>query len=104
MATPYVTSLAALYKLKSKNASKLAQSDFLDDATVHAELALKEEQGETRSFVGQVDLLYFAQKLKDANEDTTTATPPTLDAVKGPEKEPDAESAPNIYPLYADFN
>jgi subtilisin family serine protease len=96
MATPYVAGLAALYKLKSNNASATtAQTDFWN-LLQSAEVSLNQETSATRANIGQVDLLYFANKLNDLNNETSTATPPTLEPVEGPESDSTSGDAPNI--------
>lgn len=86
MATPYVAGLAALFKLKANaNAigSNTAQKAFWE-AIQASEVELREETSATRSNVGQIDLLYFVNKLKDLNQNTSTAEKPPLAPVEGP--------------------
>lgn len=87
MATPFVAGLAALYKLKALDSivnEPGAQKDFWN-LLQNSETQLAEEGSEVRSFVGQVDLLYFVNRLKDSVEGTTTAAPPTIKPVKKPD-------------------
>ncbi len=89
MATPYVAGLAAIFKLKLaaayQNAAGSPQQTFrklLQDS----ELNLKEENGSTRSFVGQVDLSYFMEKVREHAQIAPAASKPPLQAVDGVEE------------------
>lgn len=105
MATPYVAGLAAIYKLKSKNNTSVnAQNEFWS-IIQNSEIALKEESSATRSNIGQVDLLYFAKKISDANNNTTEATKPSITPVEPPvpDENSSSEGAPNILSAVCGF-
>jgi subtilisin family serine protease len=97
MAAPYVAGLAALFQLKAaadkRNADGSVQQTFRR-VLQEAELDLAEEQSETRSYVGQVDLSHYLKKLRELNTNTPSGPAPTLQAVEEPEGE-EAGDAPN---------
>lgn len=97
MATPYVAGLAAIFKLKlgaaHQNAAGSPQQTFRR-LLQEAELSLKEEDSSTRSFVGQVDLAYFMEKLREHAEGAApAASKPELQPIAGVEDS--QSSAPN---------
>lgn len=104
MATPYIAGLAALYKLKAKNANATsAQKDFWSLIQA-SEVALKQEKNPTRSNIGQIDLNYFSQKLKDLNQGSSeSVSPPPLGPVDPPEKDSTSTNAPNILSAICSF-
>lgn len=97
MATPYVAGLAALFKLKlnsaQQNAGGSPQQTFRK-LLQEAELNLKEEESRTRSFVGQVDLSYYMEKLREYAQLAPAAPKPELNPIQG-SKESEAP-APNL--------
>ncbi|HYX31523.1 MAG TPA: S8 family serine peptidase [Oligoflexus sp.] len=97
MAAPYVAGLAAIFQLKAaadkRNTDGTPQKTFRR-LLQESELALATEEGETRSYVGQVDLNHFMKKIRELNTGTLAGTPPTLQAVDEPAGEETGE-APN---------
>lgn len=97
MAAPYVAGLAALFQLKAaadkRNTDGSVQQTFRR-VLQEAELDLAEEQSETRSYVGQVDLAHYMKKLLELNTGKSAGPAPKLEAVEEPAGE-DSGEAPN---------
>jgi hypothetical protein len=97
MAAPYVAGLAALFQLKAaadkRNTDGSVQQTFRR-VLQEAELDLAQEQSETRSYVGQVDLAHYMKKLLELNTGKSAGPAPTLNAVEEPAGE-EAGEAPN---------
>ncbi|MEZ4742460.1 MAG: S8 family serine peptidase [Bdellovibrionota bacterium] len=103
MATPYVAGLAALYKLKAskiiQNKEGSPQRSFWK-LLQSAEIDLKSEGDSNRNYVGQVDLSYFAARLTDTVNGTTSAVKPSTREVNGPETDDESSEAPNLMELF----
>ncbi|MFK7826286.1 MAG: S8 family serine peptidase [Oligoflexales bacterium] len=102
MATPYIAALAAIFKAKLSSEKEMqdgkAQNTFWN-LVQGSMVSVSEENGSTRSSIGQVDLAYFSAKLNDLIAGTEAASTPSLSVVESPNTESGAIEVPNLLGL-----
>ena len=102
MATPYIAALAAIFKAKVSTEKEAqdgkAQNTFWTLIQSSA-VPVSQEDGSTRSSIGQVDLAYFAAKLNDLVAGTSEASEPSLSAVESPNTASGSVEVPNLLGL-----
>ena len=102
MATPYIAALAAIFKAKVSPEKEVqdgkAQNTFWKLAQASM-VSVTQEDGSTRSSIGQVDLEYFSAKLNDFLAGTEVASAPSLSAIESPNTASGSLEVPNLLGL-----